>query len=248
MNVTLVLLVLWGMATLVFVAYKLANTGLLEALANRRGLGQGAFYSALVDFLIHILRFEGNLSRQNLELTGGLLRKMFGIPDGPDTFSTLKSRLIQKRPIDPFGKLPASTSNKSRLQLLHLLYQVAAFKGCIRLRELAELDQIARQLGINTAGRKLIREQFRTFAEADPNQRSTPPATYTLTGTECYKRLGISPQAGDAEIRATFRRLAKIWHPDRNTGRSAAEQQTAKETFQQILNAYMIIKRMRGMN
>lgn len=50
-----------------------------------------------------------------------------------------------------------------------------------------------------------------------------------------YEILGISPGADKDEIRAAFRRLAKIYHPDRNPG------EDAKMKFIQIQNAYEIL-------
>ncbi len=32
--------------------------------------------------------------------------------------------------------------------------------------------------------------------------------------TECYDLLGLSPGASPAELKAAYRDLAKVWHPD----------------------------------
>ena len=52
-----------------------------------------------------------------------------------------------------------------------------------------------------------------------------------------YKVLGVSPNATDEEIKKAYRRLAKLYHPDRNPGDAAA----AKK-MQQINDAYDQIK------
>ena len=49
--------------------------------------------------------------------------------------------------------------------------------------------------------------------------------------------LGLRPGAGDDEIRAAFRRLAKIHHPDRNPG--SAE---ALATFRRLTDSYAVLR------
>ncbi|MEL7486336.1 MAG: J domain-containing protein [Pseudomonadota bacterium] len=51
-----------------------------------------------------------------------------------------------------------------------------------------------------------------------------------------YQVLGLTSSAGDAEIRAAFRKLAKQHHPDRNPGDAKAE-----ETFKEISAAFDIL-------
>ncbi len=48
-----------------------------------------------------------------------------------------------------------------------------------------------------------------------------------------YHILHVSTQATAKEIKAAYRRLAKMWHPDRNQGSKASE-----EKFKEILHAY----------
>src|SRR5438045_576481 len=48
-----------------------------------------------------------------------------------------------------------------------------------------------------------------------------------------YRILEVASNATSAEIKAAYRRLAKIFHPDKNSGNPAAE-----EKFKQIKDAY----------
>lgn len=57
-------------------------------------------------------------------------------------------------------------------------------------------------------------------------QRDNLMATY-------YEILGISPSAGNNEIKAAFRHLAKLYHPDKNPN--------GKEHFEKILVAYEVL-------
>ena len=51
-----------------------------------------------------------------------------------------------------------------------------------------------------------------------------------------YKILEVSPSADDAEIKKSFRKLAKKYHPDTNGGDKVAE-----ERFQEVNEAYTIL-------
>ena len=53
-----------------------------------------------------------------------------------------------------------------------------------------------------------------------------------------YKVLGVSPDAGDDEIKQAYRRLAKQYHPDRNPGDPVAAQkmQEVNAAYEQIKN------------
>jgi hypothetical protein len=61
--------------------------------------------------------------------------------------------------------------------------------------------------------------------------------------TDLYQILGVSPQASEREIKAAYRRLAKLYHPDVNPSPPAAED------FLRVTNAYKILsnRRLRAM-
>ena len=55
--------------------------------------------------------------------------------------------------------------------------------------------------------------------------------------TDPYKVLGVSPNASDEDIKKAYRRLAKLYHPDRNPGDA-----TAAKKMQEVNAAYEQIK------
>ena len=63
-------------------------------------------------------------------------------------------------------------------------------------------------------------------------RRAATPADYAV--------LGLRPGAGDAEVRAAYRRLAKLHHPDRNPGDPAA-----LAVFQRITDSYAALTERR---
>jgi DnaJ-class molecular chaperone len=54
---------------------------------------------------------------------------------------------------------------------------------------------------------------------------------------DCYRILGVPVTATDEEIRTAYRKLAFVYHPDKNPGNPAAEQR-----FREIAGAYKMLR------
>ncbi|KAJ6537399.1 DnaJ domain-containing protein [Mycena vulgaris] len=54
--------------------------------------------------------------------------------------------------------------------------------------------------------------------------------------TDYYKVLGVERSAGDAEIKAAYKKLALKWHPDRNGGSKESSRK-----FKEIVEAYEVL-------
>src|SRR5437868_7515627 len=52
-----------------------------------------------------------------------------------------------------------------------------------------------------------------------------------------YKTLGVESGASDEDIKKAYRKLAMVYHPDRNNGSKEAE-----EKFKQITEAYDVLR------
>lgn len=57
-----------------------------------------------------------------------------------------------------------------------------------------------------------------------------------MAGKNLYAVLGVSRDADDAELKKAYRRLARMYHPDKNPGDKAAE-----ERFKEINEAYAVL-------
>lgn len=58
---------------------------------------------------------------------------------------------------------------------------------------------------------------------------------------DLYEILGVSRDASDADIKNAYRKLAKQYHPDLHTGKTAAEKKEIEEKFKEINNAYSVL-------
>ena len=89
------------------------------------------------------------------------------------------------------------------------------------------------------------RQQQQQQQQQRQQQRQRPTQTTSKYPTNdpqgLYKTLEVTPAATDSQIRDSFRRLARKYHPDMIQG-STAEKTAGKEKFQQISAAYDVLK------
>lgn len=56
-----------------------------------------------------------------------------------------------------------------------------------------------------------------------------------------YEVLGISKDATDQDIKSSFRKLSRKWHPDMQSSKTDAEKKDAEEKFKEIAEAYEVL-------
>lgn len=70
-------------------------------------------------------------------------------------------------------------------------------------------------------------------------------ATFNEGLSGAYQMLQVNKEASDEEIKASFRRLSKIYHPDKVQQLGEEYRAEAAENFQKLLDAYELIKKER---
>lgn len=56
-----------------------------------------------------------------------------------------------------------------------------------------------------------------------------------------YEVLGLSKDASEADIKSSFRKLSRQYHPDMQAGKSDAEKKNAEEKFKEVAEAYEVL-------
>jgi regulatory protein YycI of two-component signal transduction system YycFG len=107
-----------------------------------------------------------------------------------------------------------------------------------RIQDNAVGQQSTRQESGGYSGRQQQQQQ-RQQQRQRPTQTTSKYPTNDPQGL--YKTLEVTPAATDSQIRDSFRRLARKYHPDMIQG-STAEKNAGKEKFQQISAAYDVLK------
>ncbi len=127
---------------------------------------------------------------------------------------------------------------EERLLMLRALYLVAAADGVIHQAEQSVIQRVVSHMGIGEADHRSIRSEF--------TRRQRPRAAGTTSMAEAYAALGLSPGAGDEEVKTAYRAMARKYHPDKVNHLGEEFVKMATEKFQAIHRAYTAIRKQRG--
>jgi DnaJ like chaperone protein len=120
----------------------------------------------------------------------------------------------------------------AKLQLIHLLFDIAYADGNIQANELSLIERISGIFRISSADFNSIKA---------PYNKQTDPVW-------AYKTLEIEPSATDEEVKKAYRRMAMKYHPDKVNNLGEDMKKSATEKFRSINAAYENIKNIRGIN
>ncbi len=147
--------------------------------------------------------------------------------------------------VDRFARI-----SRRRAPLIQLFLQLqvmaVAADGKVDPAEHQMLVRIARRLGLSEHDVAQLEALLRAGA-AGPSARGGPPPRDRLA--DAYAALGVSPDAGPAEIKRAYRKLISQNHPDKLAARGLPESMraVAEERSREINAAYDLIKAARGM-
>lgn len=188
------------------------------------------FSAALLVLCAAVMKADQKVMRSELEFVRQFFARQFGEQITQDRM--LLFREIPKQDIAigaVCGQVRQMVDPPSRLQLLHLLFGLAASDGQVSKPELTVLEQIAHLIGI--AGKDF--ESIKAMFVSDPDA--------------AYRILEIERTVSDDEVKKAYRRMAMKYHPDKVHHLGPEYQKDAQEKFKKINEAYEEVKRERGM-
>jgi DnaJ like chaperone protein len=141
----------------------------------------------------------------------------------------LKDILKQDIPVrDVCVQISKNMDYSSRLQLMHLLFNISVADGAINALELEAIEKMSGYLGIASSDFISIRNMF--VPESDSS----------------YKILEIEKIATDEEVKKAYRRMAMKYHPDKVSHLGEEFRKSAEEKFKKVNEAYEKIKKERN--
>jgi DnaJ like chaperone protein len=189
----------------------------------------GDFIVSLLVILAAVMKADQKVMRSELGFIKNYLIKAFGEEEAHEMLRILRDVLKQDIPLnDVTRQIRSRMDYPSRLQLMHLIFNLAMADGTIVQSELNQLEQIAHDLGINEADTVSLKNMF---------VKSTDWA---------YRVLEINTTATIEEIKKAYRQLALKNHPDKVAYLGEEIKSKAQEKFQKISDAYETIKKERG--
>jgi DnaJ like chaperone protein len=190
----------------------------------------GDFGMSLLVLIAALMKADGKVMKSELDYVKRFFIQQFGEASAKEALIMLRDILKQNIPVrDVCVQISQNMDYSSRLQLLHLLFNIAIADGIVNAAELDAIEKMAGYLGIASSDYMSIRNMF--VPETD----------------SAYKILEIDPSATDDEVKKAYRRMAMKYHPDKVAHLGEEFRKSADEKFKKVNEAYEKIKKERNM-
>lgn len=192
---------------------------------------QGDFGMSLLVLVAAVMKADGAVVKSELDYVKQFFVRQFGKESAKEAILLLKDILKQDIMVrDICVQISKNMDYSSRLQLLHLLFNVSLADGKINKAEIDLIEKMSGALGISSSDFISIRNMF--IPETDSS----------------YKILEVEPSATNDEVKKAYRKMAMKYHPDKVSHLGDDFRKTADEKFKKVNEAYEKIKKERNMN
>lgn len=190
----------------------------------------GDFGMSLLVLVAAVMKADGKVVKSELDYVKQFFVSQFGQESAKEALLMLKDILKQEIPVmDVCQQISRNMDYSSRLQLLHLLFNVSLADRSIHPSEIEIIERISGYLGVASNDFLSIRNMF--IPETDSS----------------YKILEIEPSASNDELKKAYRRMAMKYHPDKVSHLGEEFRKTADEKFRKVNEAYEKIKKERNL-
>ena len=181
-----------------------------------------------------VMKADGNVKKSELDYVKRFFLENFGQEKAERSIKMLRDILDKDYDLYEVSRQVGRYMDySSRLQLLHYLFGIAAADGAVSKPEMEVIHTISLNMGLYDSDYESIKSMFVREISASEN---------------AYKILGVDPSATDEEIKKAYREMAKKNHPDLVSNLGEEVHQAAEKKFQEINEAYEVIKKQRGLN
>ena len=144
---------------------------------------------------------------------------------------------------------------KLRIFVLYTLLELAADDKIYTIEEEEYIEEVSRLLRIPNRSYLILKSKFinqglkeeRKIIDEQNRKKAAESFTKSFLPYNAYKILGISPAVTKRQLKKVYRTLAKKYHPDIFYGQSEEIIQKAEDKFQEITEAYELIKKYKGL-
>jgi DnaJ like chaperone protein len=196
---------------------------------SKQQTAQADFRVSLVVLAAAVMKVDGTVVKSELEYVKHFFVKQFGKASAKEALKLLKDVLRQDILVkDICVQISDNMDYSSRLQLLHLLFNISLADGAINQAEIDLIEKMSRALGISRGDFVSIKNMF--IPETDSS----------------YKILEIDRSASDDDIKKAYRRMAMKYHPDKVSHLGDNVRKAADDKFKKVNEAYNKVKKERN--
>ena len=191
---------------------------------------QGDFGVSLLVLIAAVMKADGKVVKSELDYVKQFFIRQFGRESAAEASIMLRDLLKQDiHLMDVCQQIGRNMDYSSRLQLLHLLFNISIADGSLHPSEQNIIETISGYLGISSTDFISIKNMF--VPETD----------------SAYKILEIERTASDEDVKKAYRKMAMKYHPDKVSQLGEDYKKTAEEKFKKVNEAYEKIKKERNM-
>lgn len=189
----------------------------------------GDFGVSLVILIAAVMKADGKVLRSELDYVKRFFLAQFGPGTAQEALQMLRDLLKKDIPLnDVCNQIRNNMDYSSRLQLIHILYNISAADRRFEKAETEMIRSIAAMLGISSGDYESIRNMFVPSTDA------------------AYRILEVERSATDEELKKAYRRMALKYHPDKVSHLGEEFRKTAEEKFKAVNEAWENIKKERN--
>lgn len=184
----------------------------------------------LIVIVASVMKTDGKVVKDELDFVKQFFVRQFGEQVAKEAVGKLKDVLQQNINLrEACSEVRMTLDYSSRVQLLHVLFNLAGADKKIETRETDMIEMIAGYLGIAL-------QDFQTVRNL-----------YIQETLSSYKILEIEPSISNDEVKKAYRKLAMKYHPDKVSHMGEEKRKTADDKFKRLNEAYERIKKERNM-
>jgi DnaJ like chaperone protein len=229
-----------------------------KSAGARRGGGvpsrdfQVLFFRATFQVMGRVAKADGRVTEQEIDAARATMRR-FSLSDADvrraiDLFNEGKSADFPLE--DVLGELRAASVGREDLRRLFVQIQLEAAlqAGGLSAPARSVFARMCGALGISAMEFAALEAMLRMHA-GRPGGGDSPERPAADRLADAYQALGVRPDAADADVTLAYRRLMSQNHPDKLVANGLPQSmiEAAHERTRQILEAYEIIRKHRGM-
>ncbi len=190
----------------------------------------GAFGVSLVVLIAAVMKADGQVLKSELDYVKKFFIAQFGPESAREALTMLRDLLKKEIPLnDVCMQIKHGMDYSSRLQLLHILFNVSAADGRFDKSEVDVISNIASLLGVTSNDFESIKNMFIPSTDAS------------------YRILEIDATATDEEVKKAYRKMALKYHPDKVSHLGEDYRKNAEEKIKAVNEAYDKIKKERNL-
>lgn len=194
---------------------------------------EGDFKLSLLVLMACVMKADGNAKKSELNVVKRFLVQNFGEEGALEGLAIVKQLLNQRiNEVEIARQVNRHMNYSGKLELLHLLFEIAYADGVMTSQEYRLLQVIASCFGISTADFDSLNAPYNKGKDTN----------------WAYTALEIQPNATNDEIKKAYRRMAMKFHPDKVNDLGEDVKKSATEKFRTINEAYEELKKQRGFN